>query len=94
LNNSHVSTRQVDVAVIGAGSAGLPAFRAAKKHTENIVLIEAGAYGTTCARVGCMPSKLLIAAAEAANILRTLYSLKLESTGQHARVLVVCQVNS
>jgi len=67
LNNSHVSTRQVDVAVIGAGSAGLPAFRAAKKHTENIVLIEAGAYGTTCARVGCMPSKLLIAAAEAAH---------------------------
>lgn len=67
MNNSHVSTRQVDVAVIGAGSAGLPAFRAAKKHTENIVLIEAGAYGTTCARVGCMPSKLLIAAAEAAH---------------------------
>jgi dihydrolipoamide dehydrogenase len=26
------------------------------------VLIESGPYGTTCARVGCMPSKLLIAA--------------------------------
>ena len=57
----------MDVAVIGAGSAGLPAFRAARKHTENIVLIEGGTYGTTCARVGCMPSKLLIAAAEAAH---------------------------
>ena len=62
-----MSTCQVDVAVIGAGSAGLPAFRAARKHTENLVLIEGGVYGTTCARVGCMPSKLLIAAAEAAH---------------------------
>jgi len=67
LNNTQKSSRKVDVAVIGAGSAGLPAFRAARKYTENIVLIEGGTYGTTCARVGCMPSKLLIAAAEAAN---------------------------
>lgn len=58
--------RFVDVAVIGAGSAGMRAFRAARAWTDNVVLIEGGAYGTTCARVGCMPSKLLIAAAEAA----------------------------
>jgi len=57
----------VDVAVIGAGSAGLVAFRQASKHAERVVLIEGGPYGTTCARVGCMPSKLLIAAAEAAH---------------------------
>jgi len=56
-----------DVAVIGAGSAGLVAFRTANKLTNNVVLIEGGPYGTTCARVGCMPSKLLIAAAEAAH---------------------------
>jgi len=56
-----------DVAVIGAGSAGMVAFRTAKKWTNNVVLIEGGPYGTTCARVGCMPSKLLIAAAEAAH---------------------------
>ena len=30
-------------------------------------MIEGGVCGTTCARVGCMPSKLLIAAAEAAH---------------------------
>ncbi|SAK85572.1 dihydrolipoamide dehydrogenase [Caballeronia arationis] len=35
------------------------------------MLIEGGAYGTTCARVGCMPSKLLIAAAEAAHAARS-----------------------
>ena len=56
-----------DVAIIGTGTAGLGAYRAAKQHTDNVVLIEVGAYGTTCARVGCMPSKLLIAAAEAAH---------------------------
>ena len=57
----------VDVAVIGAGTAGMAAYRAAKSHGGNVVLIEGGPYGTTCARVGCMPSKLLIAAAEAAH---------------------------
>ena len=62
-----MQTRHVDVAVIGAGSAGLVAFRTAKQWTDNVVLIEGGPYGTTCARVGCMPSKLLIAAAEAAH---------------------------
>lgn len=54
----------VDVAVIGGGTAGLGAYRAAKAHTDSVVMIEGGPYGTTCARVGCMPSKLLIAAAE------------------------------
>ena len=58
---------EVDVAVIGAGSAGLAAFRAARSHGLRALLIERGPYGTTCARVGCMPSKLLIAAAEAAH---------------------------
>lgn len=59
--------RQVDVAIIGAGTAGLTAYNAARKHTDKLVLIEGGSYGTTCARVGCMPSKLLIAAAERAH---------------------------
>ena len=68
---SQQSIRKVDVAVIGAGSAGLPAYRAARMHTEKVVLIEGGVYGTTCARVGCMPSKLLIAAAEAAHSIET-----------------------
>lgn len=56
-----------DVAVIGAGTAGLAAYRAAKAAGKRALLIEAGPYGTTCARVGCMPSKLLIAPAEAAH---------------------------
>lgn len=62
------SVRKVDIAIIGAGSAGMRAYRAASKYTDAIVLIEGGSYGTTCARVGCMPSKLLIAAAESAHV--------------------------
>ncbi|MDN8582398.1 FAD-dependent oxidoreductase, partial [Eikenella corrodens] len=54
-----------DVVVIGGGTAGMGAFRNARLHTENVYLIESHVFGTTCARVGCMPSKLLIAAAEA-----------------------------
>lgn len=62
-----MTTIQTDVAVIGAGTAGLAAYRAAIAAGKRAVIIEGGAYGTTCARVGCMPSKLLIAAAEAAH---------------------------
>jgi len=57
----------VDVAIIGAGTAGLNARRAALSEGASVVVIEGKAYGTTCARVGCMPSKLLIAAADAAH---------------------------
>lgn len=57
----------VDVAIVGTGTAGMGAYRAATAHTDSVILIEGGHYGTTCARVGCMPSKLLIAAAEAAH---------------------------
>lgn len=53
--------------MIGAGTAGMAAYRAAAAVTPDVLLIEAGSYGTTCARVGCMPSKLLLAAAEAAH---------------------------
>ena len=60
----------VNVAIIGAGSAGMTAYRAALAHTDSVMVIESGPYGTTCARVGCMPSKLLIAAADAAHAVR------------------------
>ena len=62
-----MNTLKVDVAVIGAGTAGLVAYRAAKAAGASAAIIEDGEYGTTCARVGCMPSKLLIAAADAAH---------------------------
>ena len=62
-----MNTRSVDVAIIGSGSAGLNARRQVEKDGGTPLMIESGPYGTTCARVGCMPSKLLIAAADAAH---------------------------
>ena len=54
-----------DVAILGAGTAGLNARRAVAHEGRSAVMVDPGPYGTTCARVGCMPSKLLIAPAEA-----------------------------
>ena len=52
--------KRVDVAIIGAGTAGLSACNEVRKATDNFVLLEAGPHGSTCARVGCMPSKVLL----------------------------------
>jgi dihydrolipoamide dehydrogenase len=71
-----------DVAIIGAGTAGLAAYRAASAAGARAVLVEGGAYGTTCARVGCMPSKLLIAPAEAAHALARFPGFGLELEGR------------
>ncbi|MDT8445662.1 MAG: dihydrolipoyl dehydrogenase [bacterium] len=62
-----MKTKKLDLAIIGAGSAGMAAYSVARHHTESLALIEGYQYGTTCARVGCMPSKLLIAPAELAH---------------------------
>jgi dihydrolipoamide dehydrogenase len=62
--------RSVDVAIVGDGSAALAAYHAALARTPSVVLIGPGARGTTCTRVGCMPSKLLIAAANVAHAAR------------------------
>ena len=67
-----MKTRKVDVAIIGGGTAGMVAYAEVRKHTDRIALIEGGPFGTTCARVGCMPSKLLIAPAEARHRLQAL----------------------
>ncbi len=57
-------SKQVDVAIIGAGSAGLTACGVVRKYTDSWALIDGGELGTTCARVGCMPSKAAIQIAE------------------------------
>ncbi len=56
--------KDYDVAVIGAGTAGLTARAEVAKLTDNYVVLDGGILGTTCARVGCMPSKALIHVAE------------------------------
>ena len=56
--------RQVDVAIIGLGSAGLYALGKVRPSGKSVVAIDGGELGTTCARVGCMPSKAAIQVAE------------------------------
>ena len=56
---------KVDTVIVGAGSAGLSALREVRRYTDDFFLINDGHWGTTCAAVGCMPSKALIEAANA-----------------------------
>ena len=56
--------RQVDVAIIGCGSAGLYTMSKVRPAGKSVVMIDGGELGTTCARVGCMPSKAAIQVAE------------------------------
>lgn len=50
----------VHAAIIGAGTAGLNAMKEVQKAGKSFVLIDHGPLGTTCARVGCMPSKSVL----------------------------------
>ena len=61
-----MNARRCDVVIIGAGTAGLSARAAAEAAGAKALLVDDGPGGTTCARFGCMPSKLLIAAGDAA----------------------------
>ncbi len=57
-------TITTDIAVIGAGTAGLTAFMEITRAGRTAVLIDRGPLGTTCARVGCMPSKAVLHAGD------------------------------
>jgi dihydrolipoamide dehydrogenase len=56
--------RKVAVAIIGAGTAGINAMSVVRETTDDFVLINGGMLGTTCARVGCVPSKVMIQIAD------------------------------
>ncbi|GAA3693431.1 mercury(II) reductase [Zhihengliuella alba] len=54
-----------DLAVIGGGSAASAAAETARALGKTAVMIERGRAGGTCLNVGCVPSKMLLSAAEA-----------------------------
>lgn len=56
-----------DLAVIGAGSAGLTAARTASRLGARVLLVERGQVGGDCTWSGCVPSKALLHAAQAAH---------------------------
>ncbi|MCU7844997.1 MAG: dihydrolipoyl dehydrogenase [Candidatus Thiodiazotropha sp. (ex Monitilora ramsayi)] len=59
-----MAEKKVDVAILGSGTAGLNATSKVGPAGKSFLLINGGEPGTTCARVGCMPSKALIQVAE------------------------------
>ena len=62
---------KADVCVIGAGSGGLSVAAVAAQLGVKTVLIERGEMGGECLNTGCVPSKALIAAANAAAAVRS-----------------------
>jgi len=60
-----------DICIIGAGSGGLSVAAGAAQMGARVVLIEAGKMGGDCLNAGCVPSKALIAAAKAAQAMRS-----------------------
>jgi dihydrolipoamide dehydrogenase len=58
-----MTIQQIDVAIIGAGTAGLSARAEVAKVTDSYRVFDPGPLGTTCARTGCMPSKAFLQSA-------------------------------
>ncbi|KQM56265.1 dihydrolipoamide dehydrogenase [Sphingomonas sp. Leaf208] len=81
-----------DVAIIGAGTAGLAAERSARRNGAKTLLIDEGFGGTTCASVGCMPSKLLIAAGNAMHAVKHASMFGVEALGKVDGVAVMARV--
>jgi mercuric reductase len=56
--------RDVDLLIIGGGSAAFAAAIRASDLGASAIIVEAGTLGGTCVNVGCVPSKTMIRAAE------------------------------
>jgi mercuric reductase len=54
-----------DLAIVGSGGGAFAAAIAGRRRELRVVMIERGTIGGTCVNVGCIPSKPLLAAAEA-----------------------------
>jgi len=64
-------TIKADLAVIGAGSAGLVTSAGAAMLGRKVVLFEPGPMGGDCLNYGCVPSKAILTAAHKAHEVRT-----------------------
>jgi len=57
-----------DLAIIGSGSAAFATAITASRKGASVIMVERGTVGGTCVNVGCIPSKALLAAAEARHV--------------------------
>ena len=58
-------SKRYDVIVLGSGNAGLAAAGVAKTAGKSVAVVESWDVGGTCAIRGCVPKKVLVAAAQA-----------------------------
>src|SRR6266540_7479483 len=57
-----------DLAIIGSGGAAFAAAITARRKDRRVVMVERGRIGGTCVNTGCLPSKALLAAAQARHV--------------------------
>src|SRR6266851_4133764 len=57
-----------DLAIVGSGGAAFAAAITARDQGASVVMIERGMIGGTCVNSGCVPSKALLAAAQARHV--------------------------
>lgn len=79
-NDNEKLLNQFDICIIGAGSGGLSVAAGAAKLGFHVCLIERAEMGGDCLNTGCVPSKSLIAAANAAHGFRTAQKFGIEAT--------------
>ncbi|MBI1821660.1 MAG: dihydrolipoyl dehydrogenase [Nitrospirae bacterium] len=76
-----MTKRFFDLVVIGAGSGGFAAARAAAAIGKTVALIDQGPFGGLCILKGCMPSKTLIRSSELAFLARNSTELGIQVKG-------------
>ncbi|MGC8460602.1 MAG: mercury(II) reductase [Candidatus Dormibacteria bacterium] len=62
------NTPHYDLVIVGSGSAAFATAIEARRKDATVAIIEHGTVGGTCVNVGCIPSKALLAAAEARHV--------------------------
>ena len=66
INPQATSNTSLKVVIIGSGSAAFAAALRAAEDGAQVTIVEAGTIGGTCVNVGCVPSKIMIRAAQIA----------------------------
>jgi len=71
IENSPSEFTKLHIAIIGSGSGAFAAAIRAVEAGARVTMIERGTLGGTCVNVGCVPSKIMIRAAEVAHMRAT-----------------------
>ena len=74
-------TKQVDLVVVGGGTAGIVAAKTAAGFGARVVLVERDRTGGDCLWTGCVPSKALIAVASEAKAIRSAHRFGIDVDG-------------